>query len=117
MNIWLILAVVAVAAVTIAVFVAHSHTEESGRNWPWSNKSGLAKATAVLSTIFMISLGLCGMNFITATSLHFNKAAGLLMATGWLELLGMGLSLAGLILVFFIWMGRVIRDLFSNRNE
>jgi hypothetical protein len=116
MTILPILALLAVAAVTIIVFVLSSRAQGPGWNWPWERKSGLAKATAILATIFLVSIGLCGANFVAATSFPRFNGNGILMSTGWIELLCMGLSLLGLILVLFLWLGKVIRDLFKNRD-
>jgi hypothetical protein len=68
---------------------------------PWHNKSGLAKAAAILATTFSIALGLCGINFAAYITLHPDLpiiVTGLL-ETGWAELIAMILSLAGLLIV------------------
>jgi hypothetical protein len=59
-------------------------------NWPWENRTGLAKAVAIFSTILLLSLGLCGANFLAVSAAP--KAGQLWLATGVFELLGIVLS-------------------------
>jgi hypothetical protein len=61
-------------------------------------KSGLARAAAVLATGFGISFGLCGLNAIAITSIP-GRGAGFLLVTAYLELAGMIICAAGLIVV------------------
>lgn len=77
---------------------------------PWHNKTGAAKAIAILATILTISLGLCGANFFAV--IRFVPLAGpappsatptwpgnLLTITGTVEIIGIVGSILGLIYV------------------
>ena len=35
---------------------------------PWANKTGLAKLISIFSTAFLVTLGLCGVNFVAVVS-------------------------------------------------
>lgn len=80
---------------------------------PWKNKTGLAKAAAILATTLSIATASCGINFV----LVLNSSGGLdspmmsaLFAAGWVELSVMGASLLGLLVVF-------VMSLVSNREN
>jgi hypothetical protein len=84
--------------------------------WPWEQKTGLTKAVAILCTIFIISLGLCGMNIAFS---HFATGDGsFLVITAAIESLGMLGSLLGLLIVAVLFIVRSIRNShFSKRDQ
>jgi len=62
---------------------------------PWRNLTGLAKATAIIAVILLVSTGLCGLNFAAYGLLKQGSSAFLgtaLVVTGALELLTMAVS-------------------------
>lgn len=74
---------------------------------PWHNKTGYAKAITILATILVLSIGLCGANFLAVV--RFVPLGGpaprpgtptwpgtLLSITGWVEIVGILGSIAGL---------------------
>ena len=75
---------------------------------PWHNKTGLAKATAILSTMLTISLGLCGANFFAFTRFGNTPvwSTTLLLYTGYVELFAILGSLLGLIVVLLMYAFR-----------
>ncbi|MDP9050981.1 MAG: hypothetical protein M3O31_09730 [Acidobacteriota bacterium] len=75
---------------------------------PWENKSGLAKALAILATVLGISLGLCGANYAVMIVTH-SAIDGFLVTTGMVELIGILGSIIGLIVVAII---AIVRSLF-----
>jgi hypothetical protein len=79
-------------------------------------KSGLAKAASTLAAVLVISLGLCGVNFVVAISGN-NYPGGLLMSTGFLELLGMTVGSVGLIGVGLTTIVRKIRATSSMQGS
>jgi hypothetical protein len=87
---------------------------------PWHNKSGLAKATAILATILSIAVGLCGMNygaFFLASRLRPSNSwvgiGNLLVFTSFAELAVILLSGAGLLIVLLIVIGKLVGQGFS----
>lgn len=77
---------------------------------PWANKTGLSKAAAILSTALLVSMGLCGMNF--AAVVRYVPIGGggdvrgltprlgdLLIPAGFVELIGILASAAGLVVI------------------
>jgi hypothetical protein len=82
---------------------------------PWQNRTGLAKAAAVLASALVVSLGLCGMNFAAVTGLRPpNVFRPFLMIAAWIELLAIVLSLAGLVFVGFFAIIYAIQKRFSD---
>lgn len=59
------------------------------------------KIVTVLAITFAIGFGLCGLNFIAASTGHGDPSV--LIATGWLELLVMILSAVGLVVTLVTW--------------
>ncbi|HEY4010491.1 MAG TPA: hypothetical protein VGM11_10105 [Acidobacteriaceae bacterium] len=57
---------------------------------PWHNKTGIPKAIAILATILMVSIGLCGANLFTVLRFGFlddsRWASVLLSIAGWVEI-------------------------------
>jgi len=78
----------------------------------WAEKPTSAKATTVFAVIFLVSAGLCGVNFLAALGLN-STAEGFLSITGYAELVGMVVGLTGLIAIAFISLLRWIIRLFS----
>ena len=72
---------------------------------PWRNKTGLAKAAVILTTILSISTVSCGLNYSLAmTVMNSQWAVGVLLVTAYAELAAMAASAAGLIIVLVIWL-------------
>jgi hypothetical protein len=81
---------------------------------PWHNKTGLAKATAILATVFTLSLGLCGANLVAFTRFGAfdgpqNWRSTLLWDAGYAELFAILGSLLGLFIILIINAGRSMR--------
>ena len=87
---------------------------------PWANKTGLAKATAILATVLGVSLGLCGMNFFAvisfAGSSWFSGGVTFLAVAGWIELAAIALSFVGLIVVGVMAAVRAVTGSGSERE-
>jgi hypothetical protein len=74
------------------------------------NRTGLAKAAAISASILIVSLGLCGMNLLTAKGLNTSgKFFPVFMVTGVLELIGIFVGLAGLLIVGLLALIRTLR--------
>jgi hypothetical protein len=96
---------------------------------PWQDRTGLAKVTAFLATVLIVSLGLCGTNFFAV--IFFVPLGGpgpqpgipepshwpadVLTTTGAIELIGIAGSLIGLLVVAFITIYRSVVQHFSGR--
>jgi hypothetical protein len=84
---------------------------------PWSNRTGLAKAVAILSTVLIVSLGLCGVNFVATVGLVGVDAprrsawspVQLMIDIGFVELAAIACSFVGLLVVGILF-------LFRNKN-
>jgi hypothetical protein len=97
---------------------------------PWADKTGLAKATVVLSATLLLSLGCCGVN-LAAFSRYGGYLGGgapprgtpmwptnLLVLTGFVELGGIFIASAGLVVVGLIAVAKVIvRKREGERNK
>jgi hypothetical protein len=71
---------------------------------PWRNKTGLAKAAVILTTILSIATISCGLNYALAmTAMNSQWAIGVLLVTAYAELATMVGSVIGLIVVLAIW--------------
>jgi hypothetical protein len=75
---------------------------------PWAGKSGLAQAAAIFATLTLVSLGLCGANFVAVIGFvpmgggaapqgWRNALGGVLTVTGVIELIGMAVGIVGLV--------------------
>jgi hypothetical protein len=72
---------------------------------PWRNKTGLAKAAVILTTILSIATVSCELNYSLAmTVMNSQWAVGVLLVTAYAELAAMAASAAGLIIVLVIWL-------------
>jgi hypothetical protein len=91
---------------------------------PWQDNTGTAKLTAILATTFCIALGLCGANFVAV--IMFVPLAGpappagtsewpsqILTITGIIEILAMGISAPGLVVIGIITIARAIKNHFT----
>jgi hypothetical protein len=83
-------------------------------NWPWTGKSGLGKAAAILATTLLISTGLCGVNFIGARNVTQGASIWLLLSV--IELAAMALSTVGLFVVLIVWICKAVRRSFFTSN-
>ena len=88
---------------------------------PWIGKTGLAKATAILATVLLVSLGLCGVNFLVVASSDSPRLGGLrdaisvvFIGTALAEWAAILLSVAGLVTVAVIAVWRALRRDRSN---
>ena len=99
---------------------------------PWADRTGLAKATAFLTTCLIVSTGLCGINFVAFIKFvpmcspgpqpgmppPAQWPAAVLTTTGLIELIGISGSLVGLIVIATISIYRVIsRRSFQPTDE
>jgi hypothetical protein len=77
---------------------------------PWTDKTGLLKAAVMFAMLLLVSLGLCGVNFVAVirfvpmsggASPHSwrDTLSSVLGVTGVLELVGMAIGAVGLISV------------------
>lgn len=80
-------------------------------------KSGQEKVVAVLATVFLVSLGLCGVNFVAVMSSNGSGAGAWLGITAYIELFGMVLSGGGLLFIAIIAIASAIIDSLSNRGS
>jgi phosphate starvation-inducible membrane PsiE len=73
---------------------------------PWRNKTGLAKAAVILTTILSIATVSCGLNVVLVTTSMDSKWAlgDMLLFTAYAELGAMIASVAGLLVVLVIWL-------------
>ena len=72
---------------------------------PWRNKTGLAKAAVILTTILSIATVSCGLNYAVAmAAMDSQWAIGVLLVTAYVELAAMMASVAGLVVVLVMWL-------------
>jgi hypothetical protein len=94
---------------------------------PWNDKTGLAKATAIFATLLLVSVGLCGANFVGVMAFSSMRAVsgpveglkdfamdGLTFA-GIAESLGMIVGALGLFIVAIAMVIRAIMQ--SGKNK
>jgi membrane protein implicated in regulation of membrane protease activity len=72
-----------------------------------------AKIITVLATVFGISLGLCGVTFVL--SLGGGRGSGFLISFGILEMVALGVSMAGLLLTLLVFVTLSIFGSFSEK--
>jgi hypothetical protein len=92
---------------------------------PWHGKSGLAKATAFLATLLVVSIGLCGANFVAvmgvgnwgSTLAPRNLAGPILIVAGIVELVGVVVGIVGLIVVAVIAIVRALAGRSDTPSE
>src|SRR3569623_2237023 len=77
---------------------------------PWADKTGLSKQAAILSTVLLVSIGLCGVNFAAVWRYVPIGGSGdprgsipwlgnFLIPAGFAELIGIFVSAAGLVVI------------------
>ena len=74
---------------------------------PWQNKTGLAKAAAILAATLSIGTVSCGLNYVLAMGSIASSASWalpVLIVTGWIELAAIAASLVALLVVLVIWL-------------
>jgi len=71
-----------------------------------------AKIITVLAVVFGISLGLCGVTFVISSG--GGRGGGFLIGLGTLELVALGVSIAGLVLACVVW---VTLSIFGGSGE
>jgi hypothetical protein len=72
---------------------------------PWRNKTGLAKAAAILATTLSVATVSCGLNWALAMANSTTQwALGFLVIAGYAELIVMVASVVGLLIVLVIWL-------------
>lgn len=76
------------------------------------DRIAFAKIVTVLATVFGISLGLCGVTFVLASG--GGSGSGFLVGLGILELVVLGVSLAGLLLTLLVF---VTLSIFGGSGE
>jgi len=81
---------------------------------PWTDRTGTAKAAAIFATGLGISTGLWGQNVVAV--LGSRGDGSFLLATGWIELAGMIVSAAGLIVVMFVFLFPEVREFMADRK-
>jgi hypothetical protein len=74
---------------------------------PWEDRTGLAKAAAVLATGFGISLGLCGLN-LAGYAAFSHGGDSVFLIPGYLELAGMIVCAAGLLFVLLLFLLKLL---------
>jgi len=87
---------------------------------PWTNKTGMAKATAILATMLIVSFGLCGANFVSVVvfvpfgggagaSSWRNSLGSVFSVMGVLELVGIAVGIIGLVIIGLTYAIRSLR--------
>ena len=78
-------------------------------------RTGLARLAAILATALVVSIGLCGVNFLAVVSFAPTMGSNwrgiignLLIVAGWLEIIAMGVSAGGLTVVGLIALARTL---------
>jgi hypothetical protein len=73
---------------------------------PWTGKTGLAKLATIFATGFLVSLGLCGANFVAVMSGFSGHPVlpNLLFITAWLEIAGMLVCAVGLLVIGIVML-------------
>jgi hypothetical protein len=88
---------------------------------PWHGKAGLAKATAVLATLLLVSTGLCGTNYLAVFAFRSlpnqSGLATLLILTGTAELIGIVIGILGLFIVAAIVIVKALRKVVAARSN
>lgn len=66
---------------------------------PWSDLEGPAKFMAICAAVFLVSGGLCGLQWIVAANIrgYMGSIGGLIITAGFLELLGMLVAALGIL--------------------
>jgi hypothetical protein len=84
---------------------------------PWTNKTGLARATAVLATTLLVSLGLCGANYAAAWKMNsVSGALPFLLTAAYIETAGIIASALGLLIVGLFAIVKALRNHFQRED-
>jgi hypothetical protein len=81
---------------------------------PLVERIPFAKIVAVLAIVFGISLGLCGVTYVAAVAA---KGGDFVVIFGVIELAGMALSAAGLVLTLIVWVILAIAANFTRESS
>jgi hypothetical protein len=73
---------------------------------PWEDKTGLGKAAAFFATLLLVSIGLCGANFVGVLVLS-STTSGLGPGRSWWRIPMTGLTFAAYIELLGIFVGAV----------
>lgn len=82
---------------------------------PWTGKSGMARAAAVLATVLGVSLGLCGANIAIATHAS-NPAIPYLLGTAYVETAGIFVGAVGLVILGLIAIAKAVSNHFRDKG-
>jgi hypothetical protein len=74
-----------------------------------------AKIVTVLAIVFGISLGLCGVTFVLASGVGGGRGGGFLIGFGILEMVALGVSVAGLLLTLLVYVTLSIFGSFGEK--
>lgn len=78
---------------------------------PWREKTELAKAATIFGCLLGVSTGLCGANALVLSATMNHSIGGFFIFTAYLELAGMLIGAAGLMVVMLIW---IVRELLAT---
>jgi hypothetical protein len=79
---------------------------------------GFAKTLVVLSAIFLVASGMCGLQMFLANHAGAYSGTGaFIVPLGIAELAAMLLSAAAIVLVLIAWGGRALYDHFSSKPK
>jgi Ni,Fe-hydrogenase I cytochrome b subunit len=85
---------------------------------PWENKTGLAKAAVFFAVLALVSAGLCGLNIGAVFALErFSWPSGVLIMTAYVETIGIGVGLIGLVVVMLAALVMKIADFVRGRKS
>jgi hypothetical protein len=85
---------------------------------PWTGKSGEAQAVAVLATVLIVSLGLCGLNWGIDSSARWSRPLdNWVLFTGMIELAAIVLSAGGLFVLGLLFIVRKLYDALHTGNS
>ena len=71
-----------------------------------SEVTGFAKALVILAAVFLVSSGLCGLQWVIASNSQWTGP--ILMPIGIIELAAMAVSAVGIVVVLLLWIGSAI---------
>jgi hypothetical protein len=80
---------------------------------PWRDRTGFPKAVAILATILIVSLGMCGLNYAVWIGASrsdgiMNRVGPVLMPLAFLEAGAIALSAASLVVALLAWATTVM---------
>ena len=84
---------------------------------PWTNQQGPMKLLVICATVLLISIGTCGLQAVVISLLltNANFLESPLLFLGYLELLAMLLSIAGIVAALFWLLFKTIASSFTRR--